>query len=100
VVDLAAFFGVSHVTVTRIVRRLAEKGLLQTEPYRPITLTAAGRRLAAQSRSRHEIVHAFLLALGVDAETAALDTEGIEHHVSPQTLAKLEQLTARLRGEE
>ena len=99
VVDLAEFFGVSHVTVTRIVARLVSEELLETKPYRPISLTSAGKRLATKSRKRHEIVYAFLLALGVGEETAALDAEGIEHHVSPATLRRLEQLTEDLRSQ-
>ncbi len=98
VVDLAQFFGVSHVTVTRIVARLVGEGLFETEPYRPIRLTAKGKRLAVQSRKRHQVVHKFLLAIGVDDATAALDAEGIEHHVSPITLKKLRELTDRLTG--
>lgn len=90
VVDLAKRFGVSHVTVTRIVSRLQDQNLVSTERYRPIELTSKGRRLANKSRKRHQIVLQFLLALGVDARTAAIDAEGIEHHVSPQTLARLQ----------
>ncbi len=97
-VDLAAFFGVSHVTVKRIVSRLESEGLLRTEAYRPITLTPQGKRLAVKSRKRHEIVLNFLLAIGVDTATAALDTEGIEHHVSPQTLARFEAFLKRVGG--
>lgn len=96
VVDLAARFGVSHVTVTRIVSRLVGEGLLETEPYRPIRLTALGKRLAVRSRKRHQIVQDFLLAIGVDEATAAHDAEGIEHHVSPKTLAKLAKVTKEL----
>ncbi len=95
--DLAGFFGVSHVTVSRIVGRLTGEGLLRTEPYRPITLTAKGKRLAAKSLERHQIVHEFLLALGLDEATAAADSEGIEHHVSPRTLKKLAALTKKLQ---
>lgn len=84
--DLARRFAVSHVTVHRIVTRLQEEGLLKTEPYQPIELTAKGKRLARVSRQRHELVYEFLLAIGVDSVTAARDTEGIEHHVSPKTL--------------
>lgn len=91
VVDLAKRFGVSHVTVSRIITRLQEEGLVQTEPYRPITLTAQGKQLAATSKHRHEIVYKLLLALGVDERTAAIDTEGIEHHVSPETLSKIQE---------
>ena len=95
VIDLAREFGVSHVTVSRIVTRLHGEGWVTTEPYRPIELTRKGKRLAAESRKRHEIVYNFLLAIGVDAETAAVDAEGIEHHVSPQTLARFETWTKK-----
>ena len=90
--DLAARFGVSHVTVTRIVARLQKAGLLATQPYGPIELTSQGKRLAAKCRERHDIVYRFLLSLGIDEQTAALDAEGIEHHVSPRTLARFREL--------
>lgn len=86
VTDLAKRFDVSHVTVTKIVARLKESGLVSTEPYKPLDLTDAGRRLAAKSRRRHEIVYQFLLSIGVSPGTAAADSEGLEHHVSPETL--------------
>lgn len=86
VTDLAKRFDVSHVTVTKIIARLQDSGLVSTEPYKPVDLTEAGRRLAAKSRRRHEVVYQFLLAIGVSTITAATDSEGIEHHVSPETL--------------
>ena len=91
-VDLAEYFGVSHVTANRTVARLQKEGLLVTEPYQPIELTARGRRLAARCRQRHEIVYQFLLSLGIDETTAAIDAEGIEHHVSPKTLQRFKEL--------
>jgi len=84
--DLAEVMGVTHVTVTRIIARLQEEDLVETEPYRPIRLTAEGKRLAAESRRRHEIVFAFLLAIGVPEAEAMRDAEGIEHHVGAETL--------------
>jgi DtxR family transcriptional regulator, manganese transport regulator len=92
VTDLAKRFAVSHVTVNRIVRRLQSEGLLVTEPYRPIALTPAGRRLAARCRQRHEIVYRFLVSIGIEEATAAVDAEGIEHHVSPATLQRFQEL--------
>jgi DtxR family transcriptional regulator, manganese transport regulator len=86
VIDLARRFDVSHVTVTKIVARLKESGLVVSEPYKPLELTEIGRRLASRSRRRHEIVFQFLLSIGVQEATAAVDSEGIEHHVSPETL--------------
>lgn len=91
-VDLAEYFAVSHVTANRIVARLKKEGLLSTEPYQPIELTAKGKRLAVRCRQRHEIVYRFLLSIGIDETTAAIDAEGIEHHVSPKTLRRFEEL--------
>lgn len=93
--DLALHFGVSHVTVSRIVSRLQAEGLVNTAPYRPVDLTARGKRLATTSRNRHETVYRFLVSLGIDEETAAIDAEGMEHHVSPQTLKRFAELTEK-----
>lgn len=95
VTDLAERFGVSHVTVIRTVRRLERDGLVRTEPYKPVELTAAGRKLAAACKRRHGIVERFLLAIGVPPELAAVDAEGIEHHVSEATLARFEAIAER-----
>ena len=88
---LAAHMGVSHVTVTRIVARLQQENLLNTKPYYPIRLTAKGERLAAKIRHRHQIVVQFLHLLGVQEDTASRDAEGIEHHVSDETLACMQE---------
>lgn len=94
--DLAQRFAVSHVTVNRIVERLQKEGLLETKPYQPIELTAKGKRLATRCRERHEIVYRFLIAIGVDEKTAAIDAEGIEHHVSAATLTRFKTLALSL----
>lgn len=100
IVDLARRFDVTHVTVTKVVARLKREGLVTSEPYGPLELTAAGRQLAAKSRRQHEIVYQFLRAIGVGEQTAAIDTEGIEHHVSRQTLECFRKLTERLNRDE
>ena len=86
VVDLAKRLGVTHVTVNRTVSRLQKSDYVKSEPYRAIFLTAKGRQLAAACKTRHEVVVAFLRSLGVSERIAQMDAEGIEHHVSPQTL--------------
>ena len=93
--DLARQFEVSHVTVTKIVARLKREGLVTSQPYGPLQLTEAGQRLALQSEQRHEIVYQFLIAIGVSEEVASVDTEGIEHHVSSETLEKLKAFIDR-----
>lgn len=89
--EIAKHFAVSHVTANRTVARLKRDGLVTHEPYGPIHLTPAGKRLAEKSRKRHEIVVGFLIALGVSDETAKMDAEGIEHHVSQETLKQMEK---------
>ena len=90
--DLAERFGVSHVTVIRTIKRLESEGLVSTEPYKPIELTAKGRKLAKQCKQRHETVVRFLLAIGISRRVAETDAEGIEHHVSKETLARFKQI--------
>jgi DtxR family manganese transport transcriptional regulator len=51
--------------------------LVTCKPYRSIFLTQKGQELAATSRERHHVVREFLMALGIDAETADADAEGI-----------------------
>lgn len=87
VTDLARRLGVTHVTVNRTIRRLQRDGFVTAQPYRSIFLTAAGVKLSRESRRRHEIVAEFLGSLGVPAAVARVDAEGMEHHVSRQTLA-------------
>ncbi|GJE01818.1 MULTISPECIES: manganese-binding transcriptional regulator MntR [Methylobacterium] len=85
-VDIAARLGVAQPTVAKMLKRLAEDGLVQQRPYRGVFLTEAGRALAEEARERHRIVESFLLALGVSPDVARCDAEGIEHHVSRETL--------------
>ncbi len=94
--DLAQMFGVSHVTVVRIIKRLSECGLVVAESRRPLLLTRAGEAMARESRRRHEVVLGFLRAIGVGKRQAEIDAEGIEHHVSDQTIRALRRVIGRL----
>ena len=91
VVDLARQMGVTHVTVNRTLARLKRAGFVNTKPYRAIFLTGAGHKLADECKRRHKTVVAFLHSLGISEKTAELDAEGIEHHVSPETLSAFER---------
>lgn len=96
--DLARRFGVSHVTALRIIDRLVTAGLVQTRPYQPLELTARGRRLASRCAERHQLVLDFLLALEVPRAIAEVDAEGIEHHVSRETLSKFAAFVRQRTG--
>ena len=92
-VDLAARFGVTSPTVNVIIQRLQREDLVETRPYRSIFLTEAGQALAKEARARHRIVRDFLVAIGVPETIAEEDAEGIEHHVSAETLMVFVKIT-------
>ncbi len=85
--DIARRLGVSHATAIKAIARLKREGLATARPYRGVFLTEEGAALAVRVRTRHRLVVDLLRALGVPAEAAEQDAEGIEHHVSDLTLA-------------
>jgi DtxR family manganese transport transcriptional regulator len=95
--DIAERLGVAQPTVTKNLARLKREQMILHEPYRSIQLTEEGRQLAASCRKRHRTVVAFLIALGVSSKVAEHDAEGIEHHVSEETLQVFEAF-ANKRG--
>jgi len=94
-VDVAKRLGVSHATVVKTINRLQKEGLINTKPYRGIFLTDSGEDLASESRHRHQVVAKVLMTMGVDEETAQIDAEGMEHHISAVTLAAFEAFLAQ-----
>jgi len=93
--DIAMRLGVANATVVKTLKRLQDQGLVSQEPYRAIFLTDDGMKMADDGRRKHRIVEDFLLALGVTADTARIDSEGIEHHVSNETLRAMARFLAR-----
>lgn len=92
---VAQRLGVANATVAKTMRRLVEQGLVEQEPYRAIFLTANGWKIAEDGKRKHAIVQNFLLALGVSAKAAQVDAEGIEHHVSDETLKAMARFLVR-----
>jgi DtxR family transcriptional regulator, manganese transport regulator len=90
--DIARRLGVAHSTVVKTITRLQRDGLVTSQRYRAVFLTETGRALAERSRQRHAVVVGFLKAIGVSAETAERDAEGIEHHFSDETLTAFERV--------
>src|SRR5947199_9150539 len=84
--DIARRLGVAHATAIKAITRLKREGMATARPYRGVFLTERGQALAQRVRTRHRLVVDVLLALGVPAEAAEADAEGIEHHVSESTL--------------
>ena len=90
-VDLCKYFGVSNATVSKNIQRLIKAGLVESEKYKQIFLTTSGKKLADQSNTRHEILFKFLTKLGVPRKVAEIDSEGMEHHVSKETLVMMKK---------
>lgn len=90
-VDISKYLNVSSPSVTKMVQRLDESGHLKYEKYRGISLTNEGVRVAQSIRERHGLLAEFLKMIGVTADIANRDAEGIEHHMHPESLQKLEE---------
>jgi DtxR family manganese transport transcriptional regulator len=78
---------VAPATVIKTISRLKRDGFATSKPYRGVFLTEQGRALACRVRARHRLVVELLMAIGVPPDVAESDAEGIEHYVSPTTLA-------------
>jgi Mn-dependent DtxR family transcriptional regulator len=89
-IDISEYLNVSSPSVTKMVQKLNESGHLNYEKYRGIRLTDRGTLVAKNIRERHGLLAEFLKIIGVDEDTANKDAEGIEHHLQPKTLGKLE----------
>ena len=96
--DIARRLGVSHATAIKTISRLKRAELATSRPYRGVFLTEKGRVLAERVRARHRLVVDFLRAVGVPAEAAEGDAEGIEHYVSEVTLKAFAQFLKHRAG--
>jgi DtxR family manganese transport transcriptional regulator len=88
--DIAIYLNVSSPSVAKMVKRLDKDGYLKYERYRGITLTSMGLSVAKGISTRHSLLIEFLKMIGLSDEIANRDAEGIEHHLHPTTLAKLD----------
>jgi len=96
-VDIAESLQVKPPTVSSMLQRLAAKDYLVHEPYRGMRLTEKGEKIARSVIARHNTVSEFLSMLGVNETVAYQDTEGIEHHLQPETIRRIEGLVDFLR---
>ncbi len=98
VVDIASSLKVRQASVTSMVQKLGDLGFLKYEKYRGLILTDRGREVARRIKRRHETLARFFSLFGLNEETQRKDIEGIEHHLSPETLAVLSDLAAFFEG--
>lgn len=97
VVDIASRLGISQASVSNMVQKLDAEGLIKYEKYRGLVLTASGLNVAQTIARRHELLEDFFTLLGVSPQVIAHDVEGMEHHISTDTLDAIHRLTEYLR---
>jgi Mn-dependent DtxR family transcriptional regulator len=98
VVDIAQNLGISQASVTNMIQKLDAEGYLLYERYRGVVLTPEGRKIGQEIARRHEVLTRLLAQFGLDADTLHQDVEGMEHHISRQTLDVLTLLMEELEG--
>ncbi|MFV1996235.1 MAG: transcriptional regulator MntR [Verrucomicrobiales bacterium] len=99
VADIAEGLGIAQPSVSNMMQRLDEKGLVDYEKYRGMTLTQEGEKVARRIIKRHGLLEEFLDLVGIERATAYNDLEGMEHHISQQTLRAIEQMVVELKGD-
>ncbi len=92
--DISSFFGHKPSSVTGMLQKLDEQGLVNYEKYRGVTLTAKGKQLAKDVSRRHETLVSFLKVLGIDKEIAEEDACRIEHAVHKETIERLRKFVS------
>jgi DtxR family Mn-dependent transcriptional regulator len=81
--EIAQRLELSPASVSGMVKRLSEQGLLEHVPYKGVQLTAEGRRAALRMLRRHRLIEAYLVAfLGYTWDTVHDEAERLEHAVS------------------
>ncbi len=97
--DIAEKMGVLRGSVTGALKSLAEKGLVNYEPYSLITLTRKGATIAKEITRRHAIIKDFLLnILQIDAEKAEINACRMEHAMDKATVDRLVKFVNRLHS--
>lgn len=94
--DLAARLRVSSAAASEMVRRLADRGLVEHQPYRGLELTRDGRLLAVDVVRRHRLLETYLVgALGYGWDEVHEEAEVLEHAISPLLLERIDVALAR-----
>lgn len=88
--QIADALSLAPPSVSGMVKRLSELGLLTHEPYRGVTLTESGRRAAIRVVRRHRLIEAYLVAnLGYTWDSVHDEAERLEHAVSDELVERL-----------
>lgn len=90
--DIAEALSVLPSSVTKMVQKLDKDGYLIYERYRGLILTPQGQKLGKRLVKRHDLLEQFLHLIGVEEERIYNDVEGIEHHLSWNSINRIADL--------
>ncbi|RDY70755.1 transcriptional regulator MntR [Halobacillus sp. SY10] len=90
--DIAENLQVHPSSVTKMVQKLDRDQYLNYEKYRGLILTPKGKKVGKRLVYRHELLEQFLEIIGVDQENIYEDVEGIEHHMSWNSIDRIGDL--------
>ncbi|MFM1653049.1 transcriptional regulator MntR [Brevibacillus sp. B_LB10_24] len=90
--DIAEALEVHPSSVTKMVQKLDKDKYLVYEKYRGLVLTQKGKKIGKRLVDRHTLLEDFLRMIGVDEEHIYKDVEGIEHHLSWESITCIEYL--------
>ncbi|RLJ86459.1 transcriptional regulator MntR [Planococcus citreus] len=94
--DIAEALSVLPSSVTKMVQKLDKDGYLIYERYRGLMLTPKGQKLGKRLLQRHDLLEQFLRLIGVDEDKIYGDVEGIEHHLSWNSIDRIADLVQLL----
>lgn len=97
--DIAERLSVKPASVTKMLQKLELGGYIIREPYRGFTLTSQGKKVALDVRRRHAILEEFLTMLHLPKKIIEKDIDGLEHHLSNQTVEALEQFLKKITSD-
>lgn len=90
--DIAEGLEVHPSSVTKMIQKLDKDGYLIYEKYRGLVLTSKGKKIGKRLVDRHQLLEDFLTLIGVAKEHIYIDVEGIEHHLSWNSITCIETL--------
>ncbi|WP_010277823.1 transcriptional regulator MntR [Paenibacillus senegalensis] len=90
--DVAEALSVKASSVSRMVSKLRDSGYVDYKRYGRVSLTRSGWQIGWRLLYRHEFLEKFLRLLGVQEDKIQAEVEVIEHHISWETLSRLEAL--------
>ncbi len=98
-IDICSYLGYSRPTVSIVLKKMREKGLVLVDDDNHITLTEKGKEVAEHIYDRHNVLSELFMLLGVSRDNALEDACKIEHDLSDETYSVLKSLYYKMKND-